>query len=93
MNIFISFSGAAREEFAIKFLNLLNKYGLYCWYDQHELLLGDFLDDTITRHGIETAEYCILIINKSYLSREWPCEEAVRLYDKLKDRKTNVYAQ
>jgi hypothetical protein len=90
LNIFISFSGTARQEYAIKFLNFLNKYGLHCWYDQHELLLGDLLEENITSHGIETAEYCILIINKSYLSRQWPCEEAVRLYDKLKDKKEYV---
>jgi len=90
LNIFISFSGTAREEYAIKFLNFLNKYGLHCWYDQHELLLGDFLIENITNKGIETAEYCILIINKSYLSRQWPCEEAIRLYDRLKDRKEYV---
>jgi hypothetical protein len=90
MNIFISFSGTAREEYAIKFLNFLNKYGLHCWYDQHELLLGDFLEENITNNGIKTAEYCILIINKSYLSRSWPCEEAIMLYDRLKDKKEYV---
>jgi len=90
MSIFISFSGTAREEYAIKFLNFLNRYGLHCWYDQHELLLGDFLEKNIICHGIETAEYCILIINKSYLSRQWPCEEAIILYDRLKDRKEYV---
>lgn len=37
MNIFISFSGAAREEYAIKFLNFFNRFGIKCWYDQHEL--------------------------------------------------------
>lgn len=34
---FISFSGTAREKFAIKFLNFYKQYGLNCWYDQHEL--------------------------------------------------------
>ncbi len=71
MNIFISFSGTAREEFAIKFLNFYKQYGLNCWYDQHELFLGDELKETITQKGIETANYCILIINKNYLSRNW----------------------
>lgn len=90
MNIFISFSGAAREEFAIKLLNFFNKYGLPCWYDQHELFLGDNLKDTITKKGIETADYCVLIINKTYLNRNWPCEEAKKLYKKLKTRKDAV---
>ncbi len=87
MNIFISFSGAAREEYAVKFLDFFNKYGLKCWYDQHELFLGDDLKQTITQNGIDNADYCILIINKTYLSRKWPCEEAKRLYEKLKERK------
>lgn len=87
MNIFISFSGAAREDYAIKFLNFFNKYGLKCWYDQHELFLGDDLKHIITQDGINTADYCILIINKTYLNRNWPCEEAKILYANLKDRK------
>lgn len=87
MNIFISFSGIAREEFALDFLNFFNKYGLHCWYDQHELFLGDNLKETIIKNGIETSEYCVLIINKTYLSRSWPCEEAKKLYKKLESRK------
>lgn len=90
MNVFISFSGAAREEFAIKFLNLYNQYGINCWYDQHELFLGDDLKKTIIQKGIETAEYCILIINKTYLSRNWPCQEAIKLYEQLKGKKDSV---
>lgn len=87
MNIFISFSGAAREEYAIKFLNFFNKFGLNCWYDQHELFLGDELKECIIKKGIETADYCILIINRTYLNRSWPCEEAKMLYKKLQQKK------
>lgn len=90
MNVFISFSGASREEYAIKFLKFFNKYGLHCWYDQHELLLGDTLKEKIIHHGIDIAEYCVLIINESYLNRSWPCEEGIMLYNKLKGRKNNV---
>ena len=90
MNIFISFSGSAREEFAIKFMNFFNKYGLHCWYDQHELFLGDMLKETIIRDGIETVDYCVLIINKNYLNRNWPCQEAIRLYEKLEIKKDAV---
>ena len=86
MNIFISFSGAAREEYAVKFLDFFNKYGLKCWYDHHELFLGDDLKQSIIQNGIDNADYCILIINKTYLSRKWPCEEAKKLYEKLKKR-------
>lgn len=90
MHIFISFSGAARDEFAIKFLDFFYKYGLQCWYDHHELLLGDILTDTIIKDGIEKAEYCILIINKSFLNSNWPCEEAIRLYSRLEEKKDYV---
>ena len=78
MNIFISFSGAARDEFAIKFLNFYNQYGLHCWYDQHELFLGDKLEEMIIQKGIESASYCILIINQAYLSRNWPCQDITK---------------
>lgn len=90
MNIFISFSGTAREKFAIKFLNFYKQYGLNCWYDQHELFLGDELKKTITQKGIETANYSILIINKTYLSRNWPCQEAIKLYEQLEIKRDSV---
>lgn len=90
MSIFISFSGTAREEFAIKFLNFFNKYGVSCWYDQHELFLGDNLKNTIITKGVETANYCILIINHTFLNRAWPCEEAERLYRRLESKKENA---
>lgn len=90
VNIFISFSGEAREEYALKFLNFFNKYGLKCWYDQHELLLGDNLKNKIIESGINNANYCILIINKAYLSRNWPCEEAILLFKKLESEKNHV---
>ena len=90
MNIFISFSGEAREAFAIKFLNFFNKFGLHCWYDQHELFLGDILKDSIIKNGINTADYCILIINKTYLHRNWPCEEAKLLYNHLETNKDST---
>ena len=90
MNIFISFSGTARENFAIKFLNFYKQYGLNCWCDQHELFLGDELKETITQKGIETANYSILIINKTYLSRNWPCQEAIKLYEQLEIKRDSV---
>ncbi len=90
MNIFISFSGEARDEYAIKFLNFFNRYGLHGWYDQHELLLGDMLKETIINNGIERVDYCILIINKTYLTRNWPCEEATKLYKRFETEKNYV---
>lgn len=90
MNIFISFSGVAREEFAIKFLNLYKQYGIKCWYDQHELFLGDELKETIIQKGIKTANYSILIINKTYLERNWPCQEAIKLFEQLEIKKDSV---
>lgn len=83
MSIFISFSGAAREQYALKFMNFFNIYGFHCWYDQHELFLGDLLKETIISEGINNSKYCILIINKTYLEREWPCTEAKLLYNRL----------
>lgn len=90
MNIFLSFSGEAREKYAIKFLDFFNKFGIHCWYDQHELLLGDPLKETIITKGIETVDYCILIINKIFLTRKWPCEEAERLYKRFETKKDCV---
>nr|WP_297934429.1 toll/interleukin-1 receptor domain-containing protein [uncultured Lachnoclostridium sp.] len=84
MSVFISFSGASREEYAIQFLNFFNKYGLHCWYDQHELFLGDELHKTIIKQGISQSKYCVLIINQAFLNSNWPCEEAHLFFKRFK---------
>lgn len=90
METFISFSGEARETYAVQFMNFFNKYGLHCWYDYHELFLGDELKKSIVENGINKVDYCILIINKTYLNRNWPCQEALLLYDRFIKKKDIV---
>lgn len=85
MNIFISFSGASRETYAIKFLNFFNSYGLNCWYDHHELYLGDELHKTIIENGIKKCDYCVLIINKVFLNSNWPSVEAEKFFLRYKN--------
>ena len=34
------------------------------------------LKNTIIKDGIDKSDYCVLFINKTFLNREWPCEEA-----------------
>lgn len=85
MSIFISFSGTAREQYAVNFLNFFNQNGFEGWYDRHELYLGDDLKSTIIEKGIHDAEYGVLIINKTFLSKDWPCEEARLLYKRFKE--------
>lgn len=89
MSIFISFSGMARQEYAIQFMNFFNTHGFKTWYDQHELRLGDDLRKTITSEGIEQATYAVIIINKTFLERPWPCEEAKLLYERF-ERGENI---
>lgn len=90
MKTFISFSGEARETYAVQFMNFFNKYGLHCWYDYHELFLGDELKKSIVDNGINKVDYCILIINKTYLNRNWPCQEALLLYNRFIKKKDIV---
>ena len=93
MKTFISFSGEARETYAVQFMNFFNKYGLHCWYDYHELFLGDELKKSIVDNGINKVDYCILIINKTYLNRNWPCQEALLLYNRFIKKKISLYFQ
>lgn len=82
MSIFISFSGTVREKYALKFLKFFNDYGIHCWYDQHELLLGDLLKETIISQGIDKSHYHVILINQTFLESEWPCEEARQIFKK-----------
>lgn len=88
MNVFLSFSGNGRELYAVKFLDIYSRLGFHCWYDRHELYLGDILRETIIEKGINTCDYCVLFINKSFLNKNWPCEEANRFYDRYVDSPT-----
>lgn len=90
MNIFISFSGASRESHAIKFLNFFNSYGLNCWYDHHELYLGDELHKTIVENGIRKCNYCVLIINKAFLNSNWSSVEAEKFFLRYKNKEDVV---
>ena len=83
MQVFLSFSGAKREEYAIHFLNYFSKVGLKCWYDHEELFIGDQLYATIISEGINKSNYGIILIDKSFLERHWPMEEAELLIRKL----------
>lgn len=83
MNIFLSFSGEGRELYAEKLLDIYSRLGLHCWYDRHELYLGDTLHKTIIENGINKSDYCILLINKTFLEKKWPCEEANRFYERF----------
>ncbi len=90
MNIFLSFSGEGRQRFAIKFLDFFNSHGIKCWYDQHELYLGDVLSESIIQKGINKTEYAILIINETFLSRNWPRTEAKVLYERANNDKNII---
>ena len=85
MNIFLSFSGEGRELYAVKLLDIYSRLGLNCWYDRHELYLGDKLHKTIIENGINNSDYCILLINKNFLNKNWPCEEANSFYERYVD--------
>lgn len=91
MNIFLSFSGDGRQKFAMDFLTFFSNHGFKCWYDQHELFLGDILSETIIQKGLKKTEYAILIINEAFLLREWPRTEAKILYDRAKKRETTLF--
>ncbi len=90
MNIFLSFSGEGRQRFAIKFLDFFNSHGIKCWYDQYELYLGDVLSESIIQKGINKTEYAILIINETFLSRNWPRTEAIVLYERANNDKNII---
>lgn len=90
MNIFLSFSGEGRQKFGIKFLDFFNNHGIKCWYDQHELYLGDLLSETIIQDGLYKTEYAILIINETFLARDWPRTEAKILYERAKNDKSVI---
>lgn len=80
MNIdfFISHSGEMKTSIAIPLAQCLSAMGFDVWIDKKGIFSGEYIYPTI-KEAIAYSSYCIAIIDKNFLKKEWTKEE-LRLF-------------
>jgi hypothetical protein len=77
---FISYSHADRA-FALRLYDGLQKHGIRCWLDDHQILPGDDILDQVDQ-GIRSWDKVILCCSKSSLTSPWVEREADKALQK-----------
>lgn len=73
-DVFISHASEDKESFVRPLATTLARLGLYVWYDEFELKVGDSLRRKIDE-GLSRSRFGIVILSKSFFSKEWPLKE------------------
>jgi len=73
-DVFISHASEDKEAFVRDLANKLSSAGLKVWYDEFTLTLGDSLRRSID-HGLSNSRFGIVVLSKSFFSKEWPQRE------------------
>jgi len=68
---FISHASEDKDTIVRPLARLLNSMGFYIWYDEFELRIGDSLRQSIDR-GLVNSNYGIVVLSKSFFSKNWP---------------------
>ena len=70
-DVFICHASEDKGAFVRKLADGLRKAGLYVWYDEFSLSVGDSLRRSID-DGLKTARYGIVIMSHAFFSKSWP---------------------
>jgi len=73
-DVFISHASEDKESFARPLAEGLIARGLGVWYDDFALTIGDSLRRSINR-GLSESRFGVVVISRSFLSKEWPQKE------------------
>ena len=71
---FISHASEDKESVVIPLATALKRAGLRVWWGRSELKIGDSLREKI-EEGLAQSRFGVLIISKSFLSKDWPQRE------------------
>ena len=78
-DIFISHASEDKETVALPLGEILESKGLEVWIDEHQLTIGDSLRGKIDE-GLSKSRFGVVILSKSFFSKEWPQKELNALY-------------
>ena len=88
-SVFISYSSKDRS-FVERLATDLRSRGLYVWFDQWELKVGDSLIEKINA-GIASHDYLVIVLSKKSVRSQWVMKELnAALMKELKERRVVV---
>lgn len=80
-DFFISHSKETKYKIAVPFMQALISLGFNVWLDRRGILAGERIYSKI-EDAIKISNYCIAIIDSSYLERTWTIKELQLFYEK-----------
>jgi hypothetical protein len=88
-SVFVSYSSKDRN-FVERLATDLRSRGLYVWFDQWELKVGDSLIEKINA-GIASQDYLVVVLSKTSVRSQWVMKELnAALMRELKERRVVV---
>ena len=69
-DFFISHASVDKEAIAGPLAEALRRLEQRVWYDEHEIRLGDNLDETI-QYGLRSSLFGVVILSKDFFGRRW----------------------
>jgi hypothetical protein len=79
IDVFICHASEDKDEIAVPLANKLNNLGVSVWIDKYRLRWGSSLFRKINE-GLRNCRYGIVILSKSFFSKEWPEVELEALF-------------
>lgn len=73
-DIFICHASEDKPEIIKPLVAAFKREGISYWYDEAEIKWGDSIPDKINK-GLRISRYVIVVISKSFLSKNWPKRE------------------
>lgn len=73
-DFFLSHSREVKVNVAIPLAQMLGNLGFSCWIDRKNIVVGDSIFTSIEK-AIQQSFYAVAIVDKNYLSRDWPLKE------------------
>jgi hypothetical protein len=70
-DFFVSHASEDKDSFVRPLVHALTALGLKVWYDEFTLEIGDSLRRSID-HGLGSSKYGIVVLSKSFFSKQWP---------------------
>jgi TIR domain len=71
---FISHASEDKETVARPLAEHLRELGHSLWFDEHELVVGDSLSESIDR-GLSTSRFGVVILSHAFFAKQWPRRE------------------
>ena len=80
-DVFISYASEDKIEFVKPLAKKLRDRGVKVWYDDFEIKLGDSISKSIDK-GLINSNFCLLILSKKFLSKDWTDYELKSIINK-----------